>query len=1624
MAVQWPPAPLPSWVASAGKGQRIDLSRSGSLLTLTGVLAVLVTGGALAGAQSPRADDRPHLLLVPHTPEGRAALERGDARVIARYEEFTLAEAAGGDDARLRRAGADRRDDMREVSLPAAELDPRSERASLAAKEAPERDEALAVVQFIGPVKESWLERLEATGARVAQYAPQNAYVVHARGDALARVERLVGTDTAVRAVAPVRARDKVEDALTRGDSRHVAVQTIAGSAGADARRGALAAGPRVRAESEVGELRTQFLELDGAEAAALATDPAVVAIVPYGEPRLLDERAAQIVAGNLTSGGAPSGPGYLGWLAGKGFPSTTFDFTIDVSDEGLDNGSAAAPGHSDFFEDGSGSGLDRVTYATDYTSDPTATDCGGHGTNVASIAAGFGTTGSGRQDGAGFRHGMGVAPRARIGASKIFKCDGDYGYFGTFADLVSDAYAAGARISNNSWGFSDRGSYSMDSREYDALVRDAQPGVPGNQEMVEVFAAGNDGEGTGQGYASVGSPATAKNVIAVGASESVRAIGATDGCEASDAEADHADDIIDFSSRGPTDDLRLKPDLVAPGTHVVGAAPQHVAYDGNGVCNPQFPAGNTLYSLVSGSSQAAPEVAGAAALFRDWYGRGPGAGTPPSPALTKAILTNSATDLQGGDNGKGAAIEGAPNSDQGWGRVDMGEVLDSTIERKYYDQSAVFGSSGESFLRAYDVADAGRPLKVTLAWTDAPGMVDADALVNDLDLVVEAGGHDYQGNVFAGGQSITGGAPDTRNNLESVILPAGTSGRFAVKVVATNIAGDGVPGNPASADQDFALVVSNANEQAPSPVLVHEQTTIDDSAAGGDADGVLESDEVFELDEELRNAGDADATGVSGTLSGGSGVTIAQGSSTWPDLAAGATETNEPPSFAGKLSPGVSCGRDVTATLALTTDQGSQTVPLTLPTGVGAAPTPRTVSPALAIPDDSAAGVTSTLNVSTPGRIKDIDVHLAELDHTWVGDVRIDLTGPDGTTVNLVEHPGGPDNWTDDPSTPVVETNEAFVDTTFDDDVVPSISNGSEPYTGSFRPQNDQLSRFDGKQQQGTWTLRVRDLFEGDVGTLTSWGTDTSRAACDFDSSDPESDILSGPTGTVASDSASFTFNSNEDGATFECRLDGGAFAACSSPQSYTGLAEGTHTFEVAARDGTDNADQTPASRTWTVDLPPDTSIASGPSGATGSRDASFTFSSTQGGSSFECSLDGGPLSPCSSPHTLSGLSEGGHTLAVQARDQSGNLDPSAATYTWMVDVTPPALAVTAPATGQWLTGATPGLAGAAGTATGDAGTVTVKVWSGTLAAGLPAQTLVVPRDPASGAWTASPAAMGDGSWTVRAEQSDAVGNIGTSAPVTFGVDTTAPDFAIAPAEERLSDAVAGRLTVLAGCALACRVSAKLTVAARTARRLGLTAAARGTARNGARRAALAGTRATMGGPAAARSVSLGSSSARVSANAARALRVPLSRGARAALRGVRSLKATLSVHISGGARVVSLRRGITLHRRAGLRRIARSGLRLAGACSEACTLRGGLLIDAPTARRLGLTAPGGAPLTVASGTAPVSSTASRLNLRLTRSARRAVLRARRLTPTLEALVSGATGPEQRAVSRLTLRR
>jgi subtilisin-like proprotein convertase family protein len=1495
------------------------------LVRITAVLlaGALIASAAVAGAQRPRGDGGRHLLVVPHTPVGKSALERSDARSIARYQSFTLVEAAGEDAERLLDAGADRRDDMRAVRLGERDVDP-ARRRSLAAKGTPRRGRAqgLALVQFVGPVKPSWLERLRGTGVRVVHYAAQNGYVVHGDGPALDELAALVGTDPAVRAIVPLEPEDKAEGGVLEERRARVAIQTLAGDDGGTPRARVARAGRELRdPESAVG-LRTQFVEIDGGSLRSLARDPGVIGIEPYGFPRLLDERAAQIVGGNLT-GEVPSGTGYLSFLSGEGFPAATFDFVIDITDEGLDNGQV--PGaHPDFFASGNPANPTRIAYQHDFTSDPDARDCGGHGTNVASIAAGYndGTDSSGSdavEDANGFNYGLGIAPRSKVGASKIFRCNNQFQVSGGLAGLTSSAYSSGARISSNSWGsggVAAFGAYSSDAQLYDSLVRDAQTGTSGNQEMVEVFAAGNDGD---SGYGTVTPPGTAKNVISVGASENVRPIGGSDGCAVPDSGADDAHDIIDFSSRGPTNDGRLKPDVVAPGTHVTGASPQHAGYltDGDGTCNPQFPAGNTLYSLVSGTSQATPEVSGAAALVRDWYLREHGGGSAaPSPALTKAILVNTASDLVGGEDGKGSTMANVPNTDQGWGRVHMGRVLDSTV-RTYHDQAPgdLLGASGESVTRAYQVADLAKPVKITLAFTDAPGPTTGNAFVNDVDLVVDAGGRSYKGNVFAGGLSRAGGNADPRNNVESVFLPAGTTGRISVKVVGTSVGGNGVPNVGDATDQDFALVVSNVTESS-APVLSHESSSAPDDSAGGDGDGNVEPGESFAFSETLRNAGTAAATSINATLSESMpDFLITQPSSAFPNISAAATGTNSS-AFGASLGSGATCGTDLQMSLALTSDQGSYTVPVTLPTGSAGPATMRTSSPGVAIPDNDSGGVSTTLSVGTAGILRDVDVRISSLSHTWVGDLVMDITSPDGTRVVLAEHPGGPDN-----------SGNNFTNTIFDDEASTNISAGAPPYTGSFKPQNDQLSRFDGKQQQGTWTLRVRDLFAGDAGAINEWGTVKRTAQCssgdttpptvtltspaDGSATNDTTPTLAGSAGDAAGDSATVTLKiwsgtgtsssplhtlaATRSGGTWSTdapplaqgtytaraeqsdssantgfssantfrvdttaptvtltspandsftndvtpSLSGGAGAAPGDSAAVTvkiwsgtgtsgsplhtlaatrsggtwstdapTLAQGTYTARAEQQDAAGNLGMS-ATSTFSIDtVAPDTSIGAGPAGTVSSTDAVFEFSSTEANSSFECRLDGGGFAACSSPMSYTGLSDGPHAFEVKATDPAGNTDGSPATRSWTIDTgvpdtTAPMVTLTSPADGSATNDTTPTLAGSAGNAAGDSTTVTLKIWSGTGTSGSPLHTLAATRS--GGSWSTDAPPLAQGTYTARAEQSDSSANTGFSSANTFTVDTAAPavtlvDPANGSSTNNATPALAGAAGALAG--------------------------------------------------------------------------------------------------------------------------------------------------------------------------------------------------------------------------------
>jgi large repetitive protein len=212
---------------------------------------------------------------------------------------------------------------------------------------------------------------------------------------------------------------------------------------------------------------------------------------------------------------------------------------------------------------------------------------------------------------------------------------------------------------------------------------------------------------------------------------------------------------------------------------------------------------------------------------------------------------------------------------------------------------------------------------------------------------------------------------------------------------------------------------------------------------------------------------------------------------------------------------------------------------------------------------------------------------------------------------------------------------------------------------------------------------VRARDALGNLDGSpaVRTWTVDTAA---------PQTTIGSGPQGTTGPD-ATFTFSSNEASATFECSLGNAPFAPCTSPRQYTGLPGGSQQFRVRARDAAGNVDNSPASRSWTVDAtPPQTNLGQTPPASTSSTSASFTFTASESGSTFQCRLDSGGFEPCTSPRTYQGLSEGSHTFAVRATDARGNQDQSPATHTWTITPPPtgcvPSTVTTASVADSWV--------------------------------------------------------------------------------------------------------------------------------------------------------------------------------------------------------------------------------------------------------------------------------------------------------------------------------------------------
>lgn len=453
-------------------------------------------------------------------------------------------------------------------------------------------------------------------------------------------------------------------------------------------------------------------------------------------------------------------------------------------------------------------------------------------------------------------------------------------------------------------------------------------------------------------------------------------------------------------------------------------------------------------------------------------------------------------------------------------------------------------------------------------------------------------------------------------------------------------------------------------------PRLALDSTNLDDSSPLGDGDGALEPGETMRITDSLTNPAAEAATNVRGEMTTSSPVAlVGESKATWPNFPASVTTQAADDPFTVTIPSSASCDGSVDLATTLTFDGGTVNLPdRSFDFGV---PTFQSASPGTAIPDNNPTGVNVTMTLPS-GTISDMDVRLDSITHTWVGDLKMTLTSPGGTSVVLMNRPGAGGNGS---------SGDNFTNTVLDDEADTPIEaiGPTGPFTGSWRP-DEPLSAFDGQERGGTWTLNVSDNAGADLGTINTWSLATGR---DCSTTAPElPTATSEPATGITTSSATLNSFVDPNGTATSYAFEYGtttAYGTRTTPgdagngtdptlrsDTISGL-NGSQTYHfraLALRDGVvvavgpDQSFTTAAPDT----TPPVTTIDSGPSGTTSNNDPSFGFSSNESGSTFECRLDGpggttGTFSSCSSPKGYTDLADGDYTFMVRATDAASNL-------------------------------------------------------------------------------------------------------------------------------------------------------------------------------------------------------------------------------------------------------------------------------------------------------------------------------------------------------------------------------
>ncbi len=707
--------------------------------------------------------------------------------------------------------------------------------ASLRATE----DPGSYVIQSRGPMTDAFRMYLQAAGAQIIAYIPNNAYLVRVSADGASKMASLGLTQ----AVLPWEPYYKLEAPLL---TLAVEQKPLPADTWLNVLLFPTEQMPDLGLEV-ISQDRTPF----GPLFVVRAQPDSLVTLAQRPEVQDIARYRHRVPANDLTrkrlniSSNTTATVNYLG-LTGNGV-------LVNVNDTGADTN------HPDLYP--------RIY--TDPVTSPFLTNEPAHGTHVLGTLLSSGAHGPtangtnvfGSTNGANFR-GMASSASAYLLPIQL--------QIGTNHVKVPDWYLqeraalSNAFISLNSWNYEYNPLYDNDifydisAASYDMAVRDALPSETGSQPLCYVFPAGNEGFGTTDGRGgspgSILSPGTAKNVITVGAVENLREM-TFSGSDTNDDLAyyeeitDSDNEVADFSSRGNVGFYegerlygRFKPDVVAPGVMVVSTRPQNWTNPDTNIAALDAQLGTAAsspYGYESGTSMAAASVSGLLALMQEYFEQR--MGLTNSPALMKALLINGARSLSSSYDYRAESFLNY----QGWGlpnltnSLPLGTNAATSGSLFMIDQITTNALATDQVhtrrVTLNNTNARNAPLRITLVWTDPPGHPNASLvkLVNDLDLVVTEAGtnssgvtssNSFLGNHFPLGSTFSAPvdlngtnatvnldlARDRLNNVEQIVLEPPLASAYDIAVVGRRVNVNAVTAHTNGIVQDYALVVSS----------------------------------------------------------------------------------------------------------------------------------------------------------------------------------------------------------------------------------------------------------------------------------------------------------------------------------------------------------------------------------------------------------------------------------------------------------------------------------------------------------------------------------------------------------------------------------------------------------------------------------------------------------------------------------------------------------------------------------------------------------------------------------------------------------------------------------------------